>query len=649
MYKEEEYKEIIEEIVRKDYARDEKFKRIDKMHNVDWELPREWQKTDWIRKYPSTKPADALDTAIRALSTTEPRLSITPILPNEETKANFDLIERGLSWAWKQMGRKSQFNPTRAIVTSALKYDEITTQLIHIPTHNKTLKSIESRTMDYRKAFGDFSLIVHNPRNVHVQYSDNGFERVVLCKRMPLHKIVDFWGKPAEALRKKVESSKHTAMTQLVDVYDYTDNKVRYVYVETLEGGIHHDLIGPMEHELGFIPWACRTGGSNLEDLVENQRRPLLNTILQGDLWNSTNLFRSLMFSLTMARAAEPTIKSISPTGDGVDIDAVEAIGQIKLRTGEDAQKLPPSEIGQSIQGMYQLLGGEMDTASGINLLQMNSVPSGMAYATFNAVIQSAMGSVNPHKQMAEMAISDIYSLMTLWLRYSGSSLVTYDDRKNNVKEGFPTYGKQEVITVEMLPSPEDFNPVVKLTEYVPTDELGKINAMTLMVNNLKYPIMRALEVLEVNDAKSVMEEWAREQMEQAVAIEEVKDVQFEADIIRQQRSAQMQMQMQMQQQQMQMQMQQQQMQEQQAQQQQMAQQQMVQQPVPGSPGSPEQMLQNPAMAQAFQNIGGEGFAANMGGMNPGAAAPEMFMMNSDQYGGGESIQGASTPPNYLG
>ena len=627
MLKAEEYRDIAEEMERNDSQRDQKFLAIDRMHNVQWEMPKEWKNTDWIRKYPSTKPADALDTAIRALSTKEPRLSLMPILPNPETKANFEIIERGLMWSWRQIGKRSQFNPTRAIVTSAIKYDEICAQLVHIPSHNKAIKELTGKSYGSN---GDFQLIVHNPRNVHVQYSDYGFERVVLCKRQPLHKVIDFWGKAAEDLRKQIDGDTHTAMTDMVEVYDYWDKDTRYVWVEGVDNSINYDLMKPTEHGLGFIPWTCRVGGSNLEDLTENQRRPLLNSILNGDLWNTSNLFRSLMLSLAMARAAEPTIKSTSPTGDGVDIDATEALGQFKLKPGEDMTKLPPSEIGQSIQGMYQLLGGEMETSAGINLLQMNQMPSGMAFATYNALLQSAMGSINPHKQTAELAIADVFSLMAEWIKYSGMNLVSYDDRKSNLSNGMLTYGTQEVITIDMLPERMDFNPDVKLTEYIPSDEMGKINAMVMLVKNLNYPIARALETIDVADPKIALEEWGQEQMTQASILEEVKDLQFDSELIRQQK--------QMQQQQMQ-------------QQEMLAQQQQMQpqppQMQPQMQGIPPQDIQG-AESEALPNYGGEpfeqtqgmGFAGNFGGTTPISAAPENMAMTE-----GVDYRGLRMPP----
>lgn len=626
MYKLEEYLNIADEMLQNDAARDDKFLRIDAMHNVDWEMPESWRQTEWIRKYPSTKPADALDAAIRALSTKEPHLSVLPLLPNEETRAVFERIERGLMWVWRQMGRRGQFNPTRAIVTSAIKYDEITAQLVHIPTHNKGMTALgHNRKM--QSGYGDFSLIVHNPRNVHVQYSDLGFERVVLCKRMPYHKIIDFWGRNAGKLRESIEGDSHTALTDLADVYDYMDGDVRCVWVGR---GAEYVLMEPTEHGLGFIPWACRVGGSNLEDLTENQRRPMLNTLLSGDLWHTSNLFRSLMLSLTMARAAEPTIASETPTGEGVDVDATEPIGQIKSRPGEKVTKLPPSEIGQSIQGMYQMLGGEMETSAGINLLQMNSAPSGMAFATYNAMMQAAMASINPHKQTAELAIADIFGLMVSWSKYSGKDLVSYDDRQRNVKDGVPTYGAQETIAAAEMPEYDDFCATVKLTEYVPSDEMGKINGMTMLVQNLSYPVARALETLDVSDPKVALEEWGTEQRDKAAVMEEVKDIQFEAEMMRQRRQMQMQQEMAMQQQQ------------------QAMQQQGGGNPVPpGQPGSNQPMMpENMSMQAPFENAGGQSFAGNFGGSSPLAAAPDMTGVGLPAMEGADYRGLRMPPPN---
>jgi hypothetical protein len=233
-----------------------------------------------------------------------------------------------------------------------------------------------------------------------------------------------------------------------------------------------------------------------------------------------------------------------------------------------------------------------------------------MAFATYNAMLQSAMGSINPYKQLSELELTDIFGIMVSWLKHEGEPLISYDDRKQNVNSvGAPTFGAQEIITTDMLPDPENFYATVKLTEYVPSDEMGKINAMTMLVQNLTYPTARALEAIDVTDPRTAIEEWGVEQKTKASVMEEVKDIQFEADLIRQKRTAQMQMQLQ---------------QQQQAQQ---AQQPPAQPDQGGGMPSPDMsggMPPDPSMQAPFENASGQGFAGNFGGSSPLQAAPDM-------------------------
>lgn len=502
------------------------------------------------------------------------------------------------------MIKRNQFSPTRAIVSSAIKYDEITAQIIHIPSHNKAMKSMGA---GIRTNYGNYAIVVHNPRHVHVQYSDEGVERVVLHKRERAHKVIDFWGKKGQELRKMIEGSKVSALTQWLDVYDYTDREVRYVWVTAVDdGGMEFDLLPPTEHKLGFIPWVCRIGGSPLEDSPEKQRRPLMNSVLNGDLWETSNLFRSLMLSITMVRAAEPVVVTTTPTGDGVEVDATEALSQYNLRPMEDLKKLPPSEVSQSVQGMYQMLGGEMETSAGINLLQMNSAPAGMAFATYNAMMQAAMASINPYKQLAEKALEDVFCIMAEWMRKAQDSIFSYDDRKDVLVNGAYSYGTQEVVSWDMLPSREDFNPVVKLTEYIPSDELGKINAMTMLVQNLNYPVARALEAIDVSDPKTMLEEWAEEQRSKALIQEEINDMQFTYELQRQQKQQKVMMQMQ-------------------------------------APPQTSETIPNQQGA-AFDNTQGMGYAPNFGGQQALGAAPEMTGVGLPQIEGMD-YRGLGIPP----
>jgi hypothetical protein len=607
MYKLEEYRNIVKDMVRADADRDAKFLEVDEAHNVKYKLPPAWSNIPWIRAYPTTKPADLIDAAVRALSTKSPQLTVVPLLQTDIMKVKYDLLERGLTWHWKQIEKRSQSNPTKAIVQSAIKYDEVTAQLVYLPYQNKLLKNINSKSSVRARSYGPFSVVVHNPRNVHVQYSDMMPERVALVKRLPYHKVIDFWGKNAEELRKKVEGDGHTALTDLCDIYDYWDGEIHTVYVEPVMSGDFSVIIEPQEHGLGFLPWSCRVGGSSLDESAADQRRPLLNSLVNGGLIETTNHLRSLFISLVMARATEPTKVSKTPTGDGVEVDATEAIAQYKLKAGEEMTTIPPGEISSSVLNVYQMLGADMEQGTGMSLLMQNNAPSGMAFATYNAVIQAGMSAINPHKQIAERSIADLFTLMVSYLKHSGDSLMSYDDRKSNTVDGSYTLGTQELVSADEIPDAENFYADVKLTEYVPSDDMGKANSAAMLTQQMKLPVARGMGMLDIADPQTALKEWAEEQKTFASVQIDIDRMKFEEQMMQQRMMAKLQAELQ------------------QPQQQQIQQEEGGDMLPPGTPGSQSPMgIPDPMMEQAFQGIEGEGFAGNMGGSSPLAAAPYM-------------------------
>lgn len=592
------YHDIAEEMVRNDSDRDMLFDKSDKLYHNEWELPKEWEKLGWVRKFVSTKPADAIDLAIRSLSTREPDLNLAPLLNNKETKAAFNRMERGLKWAYRQLSRRGQSNPTKDIISSALRYDAIAVNLVYLPYQNKALEALTGKRKAVAEQNGKWALIVHNPRNVHVQYSDYGVERLVLRKYQKIADIVAFWGKSAEKINAWVKENPSASLTDYAYVYDYWDAEVRYVWMEgggNVNNGNKVDILPPSMHELGFIPWSCRVGGSSLDVEPDKRHRPLHATIMASDQWDTANMFKSMMMSLAMARAAVPPATSVTPTGEGVEIDATEPIGQVKLKPGESYSYLPPAGIDPIVGQMYQMVTNEMNDAAGVELMNVAANAGQMAFATFTAAMQSAMTTVEPSKFLAEKVLADVFSLMASWLRKTGDVLEFYqDDKRGN-------YGEQEIVEADEFPLPQDFYATVKLTPYIPSDQMQKINAMQILTNNMAFPNSRALEQLDVSDPEIAFEEWTQEQLDKAAVQEQIKQMQFEAEMERQQLMMQLQAQMQ--------------------------QQQMAAQaggPPPGAPGS--QLPADGQMAQApFAALGGDGFNPNMGGQSPVAGAPGML------------------------
>ena len=146
-----------------------------------------------------------------------------------------------------------------------------------------------------------------------------------------------------------------------------------------------------------------------------------------------------------------------------------------------------------------------------------------------------------------------------------------------------------------MLPEPEDLYINVGLREYVPTDQMQKINAAQMMTSSMPYPSARALEALDVADPEVAFEEWKQEQLDKAAVQMEVADMQFEQQMRQQEKALEMQM----------------------KQQEQMQQAQQPQQP------APDQMQANMAGQAPFAAMQGQGFNPAMGGTPPAMGAPD--------------------------
>lgn len=541
-YKIEDYKAIAEEMVSKDHDRDAFFEKSDLHTHGDWEKPVEWANISWIRPFKTSDASNAMDASVRTLATKHPQLTITPTRSDKDNRLRFDQIERGLDWMYRQSERRRDSNPTRSIVESCLRYDEYAGQVIYLPHQIEAMKTIKGVRAKRAANFGPFMTVIHNPRSVHTLYSDYMLEKVLHVRRMKAHEVVSFWGDLAKDLKDAVASSdsERQLVTEDCDVYDYWDDEKRVVWVCLGGGGSGSDftILAPesdlSNNTLGFIPWIHGVGGSSLESREDLKRKPLLNNIIRSGSWHNQMLFGSLMFSLAMQRAAMPVLKTETPTGEGVDIDVTDPVGQLALRTGENAINLPPAGIDPVVKEMFDRLSTFIGASSGTRVLQTLDYPQGSAFATVNAIIQAAVSVLDPFKQLAEQGIGDALRLQVAWLKYKKAPLKFYNDTQKS-----PTYGAEDDIPWDMLPEQEDLYLNVNLKPSVPTDEMQRINGATMMVRELKFPNARALETLDVQDPEAAIEEWRQEQEDMAALEAKKSNIMFETQMQQQQMMAQ--------------------------------------------------------------------------------------------------------------
>lgn len=301
------FQTIAQEMIAADRERDRMLRAMDDMWQARWSLPPAVSGLKWIHKVVSSDPHDAVRAGTRVLSSVAPRLTVHPLGAGDAGRAQTDArtmadkIERALAWNFRNASRRRQASVLRDVVLSALLYDEVVAQVVYLPNQTASQLGASNASNSPRSTalnrFGPFAIIVRNPQQVHVRYSDWMPEAVLMKKLMTIQQAVEFWGEPALGLlaakpkKRKVTSPRkgHTDNFAYCTVYDYMDLEQRAVWAipqadsDVLADPSGGDGAGAVEilreeQGLGFLPWAAKVGGTTLGS-SGSQRMPLLYSI----------------------------------------------------------------------------------------------------------------------------------------------------------------------------------------------------------------------------------------------------------------------------------------------------------------------------------------------------------------------------------
>jgi hypothetical protein len=242
------FQNLAQEMIAADAERDRMLRAMDDMWQNRWALPPGVSGLKWIHKVVSSDPHDAVRAGARVLSSVAPRLTVTPL--SGESTANrerAERIERALAWQFGNASRRRQASVLRDVVLSALLYDEVVAQVVYLPEQIKAIREFkgESSRLEAAKRFGPFAVIVRNPQQVHVRYSDWMPEAVLMKKVMSVQQAVDFWGEKASGLlvagkpskRSKRAFGRKPAELTHCTVYDYMDLETRAVWAVAQTSG----------------------------------------------------------------------------------------------------------------------------------------------------------------------------------------------------------------------------------------------------------------------------------------------------------------------------------------------------------------------------------------------------------------------------
>lgn len=518
------FQNIAQEMIAADRERDQMLRAMDDMWHNRWALPNNVAGLKWIHKVVSSDPHDAIRAGTRVLSSVGPRITVQPLGASAENRAQAEKMERVLSWHFRNASRRRRASVLRDVVLSALLYDEVVAQVVYLPEQVEALKSFksDSQRLEAAKRFGPFAIIVRNPQQVHVRYSDWMPEAVLMKQVMTVQAALDFWGSKAKKLGEQaVAGSKFKAGKKQPEfthctVYDYMDAERRAVWaVLQIDGGTLSEPAGGdspaveilrEEHGLGFLPWAAKVGGTTLEEGAGQQRIPLLYSVYQAGQWDTQNIVETLLTSEVIAYAAAPRLKVEGPS-DSIEVDYGQPGRPAYVPPGHALSPMAPPGMDQSLAIIAQRVAERIGKSTVPRVLQTGDFPGGTAFATLNLATQSGIKALAPYKELAEDALAEIFTLMLNWIQHDGGQLegfVNADGRK----------GEQVVITAKDFDL-ENMVIDVELTADVPTDRMARINAASMAVRELGYSRERALEQIGETDAKEVMRQAEQEEMDE--------------------------------------------------------------------------------------------------------------------------------------
>ncbi len=516
------FQNLAGEMIAADAERDRMLRAMDAMWRNQWSLPPNVAGLKWIHKVVSSDPHDAVRAGTRLLSSVAPQLSVQPLGAGPASRTRAEQIERALVWHFRNAGRRRQAGVLRDVVLSALLYDEVVAQVVYLPEQQNAAGLLGERgaAAQPRAAarFGPFAILVRNPQQVHVRYSDWMPEGVLMKSVLHIQEVQDFWGARARALaaaaapkRARGGGRASPALTHCT-LYDYMDLEQRVVWAVPQSGGLglaapaggaEGDAVEILRepHALSFLPWAAKVGGTTLAGSGGPQRIPLLYSIYSSGQWDTQNMVETLLTSEVIAYAAAPRMKIEGPS-DGVDVDYGEPGRPAYVPPGHKLDALDPPGMDQGLAALAQRAAERISKSTVPRVLQSGDYPSGTGYATLNLATQSGMKTLAPYKELAEEALGEVFDLMLAWLQHSGQPLEGRDGRR----------GRGELIRIE----PAELAGLavdVELTADVPTDRMARINAASMAVRDLGYSRQRALEQIGESVPQEVLRQAAAEQL----------------------------------------------------------------------------------------------------------------------------------------
>jgi hypothetical protein len=500
----------------------------DNAYQLDYSLPRELAQLEWMRAVTTTQPHDAVKAGIRTLSGLDERIRIDPIsvlkeVPEADPRGDIAASvangwEIALKWQMDLAARR-HINFRESVPKSAIKYDEIVGQVIHLPSQIKLIENMGGNPNRQKAALamGEWVVRLRNPRDVYTKYGDYMPEAVIYAKVMRPQDIVDFWGGNAKEIQTLIDKKKADDWWV---IFDYVDYESRAVWAHP--GQKHVVEILHEDWTLDFLPWVTAVGGTDLADHPHNRRFPLLYGIIKGGLWDNANIIGSLAISEAISEAARPVEEVSGPNPDSVETEYTQPGGRRIVPPGMEVKDVEQRPLDPALREALDRFVADMGRATVPSVLVTAEVGPNEPFAGFNLRIQQAIASLLPYKRLSERWFAEAYRQMLYWSKASNAKI-----------EGYGPDGK----LYEVLPKNierERLYLTVELEPDVPLDRQQKITTAIQAAERLPVHPAYVLEMLGETNPEEKIDDWVKwrifqaelQGLEQLVAMEASNQIQ---------------------------------------------------------------------------------------------------------------------------
>jgi hypothetical protein len=544
----QDYVSMATDMISADQDRDKMFSAIDDMWHGEWQLPPGLASKPDVREAIDLSPHDALKSGVAILSTSMPHWEVQPMQDNEAERQRVEDLAYAIAFNFRRMNQRGKSTVLSDMVMSCLRYDSLALWLDYLPYQFKG----KSLTLRQKHALrrGDFAALVKNPRTVHIQDDAYGPNTVLLTENVTAKEVVSKWGIRAIDIETALNNMKDTGVQRFVynELMLYENDQIKRVIWGSFSGTDDYTnqqksefVIMNEKVETPFMPWIVAVGGSNLESESEYSVHPMLGSLYKTHKWEDLNSYQSILQSEIMKYGRSPRIKTTTPSGDGVLIDYEDGT-TLMLRNGETAEPFQPTPIDPNIGSLVDRVRAEVSSTTLPRILQNPEFAGNTPFASINAMIQTALGGLNPSKTLCEGALVELAIKMLEWYQFDKKSMTAY--KKNKVVTEGAGAGSFISIPFDEI-DPESIQITCNLTASAPTDFNQRVQAAVLQNQQLKIPLAVLNAELGRENPDALMEQWAQEQYD-------VSTIQQDIQLTGSQQQMQLQMQAQQAQQQMQ-------------------------------------------------------------------------------------------------